>query len=196
MSSNDLPPEVAEVLALVADCDDVGHSDNDIMVATGLSAEDLAAIRALDEYAVRMRELRMSEVKQQITQQRRADSIMTRALTNLDAAVGDDITNAELALRAALAMDRIQRNGTLGKRGNVPNVNAPTGVVTLSLPASMIGVISTISPDRIEHQRELAANHAKNVGMIGASRMREHMEMTKGPMKTIEAEEYLLSITV
>lgn len=175
MSTTEITAEVIEIVNIVADYMVAGIPTSQIIEVTGLTLDELQEIQNLEIYNSRLRELRAVEVQQQVDRTKFAKSIMTNALSNLNTAIREDVTNAELAMRAALTVDKLARSGAINGKGDLPNVTTPTGTVTLSLPAHMIAVIAGISQEKIVNQSAHLANRDKHVGMIGSEALREHM---------------------
>jgi len=175
MSTTEITAEIVEIVNIVADYMVAGIPTSQIIEVTGLTLDELQEIQNLEIYNSRLRELRAVEVQQQVDRTKFAKSIMTNALSNLNTAIREDVTNAELAMRAALTVDKLARSGAINGKGDLPNVTTPTGTVTLSLPAHMIAVIAGISQEKIINQSAHLANRDKHVGMIGSEALREHM---------------------
>ena len=189
MSTEELSDEMRDIIAHVARLDFNDFQSIEIQQGLGLAAEELALLRAQPFYDSTIQSLRFEAMRAATVQKELLTSIKTRALKNIHAALEDDISNSDLALRAALTADKLIKS----KDDNpMHRIQTPGGAITLELPVHIVGVLQAPVAERIQAQQSYLADTTKNVGMIGADGLKKHLgiESDLDNVKVIESNDY------
>jgi hypothetical protein len=189
MSTEDLSDEMREIIAHIARLDFNDFRSIEVQQGLGLSAEDLAILRAHPYYDTTLQSLRFEAMSAATLQKELLTKIKTRALQNINMALADDVSNADMALRAALTADKLIRS----KEDNpMHRIQTPGGAITLELPVHIVGVLQAPVAERIEIQQGYLLDTSKNTGMIGAEGLKRHLgiETNLDDVKVVESTDY------
>lgn len=189
MSMEELSDEMREIIAHIARLDFNDFRSIEIQQGLGLSAEELAILRAHTFYDSTLQSLRFEAMRSTTLQKELLSKIKTRALQNINLALEDDVSNADMALRAALTAEKLIKS----KDDNpMHRIQTPGGAITLELPVHIVGVLQAPVSERIQTQQGYLIDTSKNTGMIGADGLKQHLKIeTKlDDVKVIESNDY------
>jgi hypothetical protein len=189
MSTEDLSPEMREIITHVARMDEADFKSGDVQQALGLSTDDLAILRSHAYYTEAMQALRFDAIQAAVKQKDLLTKIKTRALQNTLNALEDDTSNADMALRAALTADKLMKSKDIDP---MHRITTPGGAITLELPVHIVGVLQAQASERITEQQGYLVDTTKNTGMIGAAGLKAHLGITTSldDAKVIDSQDF------
>lgn len=169
-------PSIAKFCADLVRLDSAGVQEDRLVIATGFDAETLQGFRETKEYKAALETYTMRRLQVRVQTRDLQEDVMFRALQQTNLLLNDPHVDGDYALRAAAVAHRLAKApATTGIAGDsaVVNINAPQGVVVMTLPESVAKSIKGISPERIEAQRAAIAGTDKFVGMSTSADLKE-----------------------